>query len=65
MVDALELGELQEPDPARPSLILRNAGGETLWELAKNNASTVAAITAANGLSGEPMSEQMLLIPVP
>lgn len=64
MVDALELGELQEPDPARPSLILRNAGGETLWELAKNNASTIAAISAANGLSGEPMSEQMLLIPV-
>lgn len=64
MVNALELGELQEPDPTRPSLILRNAGGESLWELAKSSGSTVAAISAANGLSGEPMAEQMLLIPV-
>ena len=64
MVNALELGELQEPDPNRPSLILRNSGGETLWELAKSSGSTVAAISAANGLSGEPLAEQMLLIPV-
>lgn len=64
MVSALELGELQEPDPNRPSLILRNASGESLWELAKSSGSTVTVISAANGLSGEPMAEQMLLIPV-
>lgn len=64
MVNALEFGELQEPDQTRPSLILRTAGGESLWELAKSSGSTVAAISAANGLSGEPTSEQMLLIPV-
>ena len=64
MVTGLELGELREPDPARPSLILRNSNGESLWELAKSNGSTVAAISAANGLQGEPEQEQMLLIPV-
>lgn len=64
VVTGLELGELQEPDPARPSLILRNAAGESLWDLAKNSGSTVAAISAANGLAGEPAADQMLLIPV-
>ena len=64
MVKGLELGDLQEADPSRPSLILRSSGGESLWELAKRSGSTVAAISAANGLSGEPSEEQMLLIPV-
>ena len=64
MVAGLELGELEEPDPTRPSLILRNAAGESLWSLAKNNGSTVSAILAANGLDGEPGQKQMLLIPV-
>lgn len=64
MVNGLEMGELQEADPSRPSLILRNAGGESLWELAKSSGSTVAAISAANGLAGEPAADQMLLIPV-
>lgn len=64
MVSALELGDLQDPDQNRPSLTLRSSGGESLWELAKHHGSTVAAITAANGLSGEPAAEQMLLIPV-
>lgn len=64
MVTGLELGEIQEPDSARPSLILQNCKGETLWELAKCNGSTVAAITSANGLSGEPVDGQLLLIPV-
>ena len=35
MVTALEMGELQEPDPQRPTLILRRAQGKSLWELAK------------------------------
>ena len=64
MVMGLELGELQEPNPNRPSLILQKIKGETLWELAKDNGSTVAAITAANGLTAEPLTDRMLLIPV-
>ena len=64
MITGLELGELQEPDQNRPSLILRSCGADTLWELAKASGSTVAAISAANGLAGEPAPEQMLLIPV-
>ena len=64
VVIALEIGEIQEPDPTRPSLILRNCSGETLWELAKDNGSTVTAITSANGLNGEPSVGQLLLIPV-
>lgn len=64
MVTALELGELQQPDPQRPSLILKKSGGKCLWELAKQNGSTVAAIQQANGLQAEPEVGQMLLIPV-
>ena len=64
MVTGLELGELQDPDPHRPSLILRRKGNESLWELAKRNGSTVAAIEAANQLNAEPDSGKMLLIPV-
>ena len=64
MVVSLELGELQQPDPARPSLILKKSDGKTLWELAKQNGSTVAAIQQANGLQTEPEAEHMLLIPV-
>jgi hypothetical protein len=63
-VNGLEMGELQRPDPGRPSLVLRRAGGQSLWSLAKESGSTVEAIQKANGLSGEPMSDQMLLIPV-
>ena len=52
MVTALEPGE-QQPDPNRPSLVLRRAGGR-LWDLARDSGSTMAAIREANGLSGEP-----------
>ena len=64
MVVGLELGELQQPDPHRPSLILRRPGGENLWELAKHHGSSVEAIRRANGLEDEPDKSQMLLIPV-
>ena len=64
MVAGLELGELQQPDPHRPSLILRRPGGEDLWELAKHHGSSVEAIRRANGLEDEPDKSQMLLIPV-
>ncbi len=64
MVTGLNLGEAGEPDPARPSLILRRAGDWGLWELAKMSGSTMDAIREANGLTEEPVSGQMLLIPV-
>jgi hypothetical protein len=64
MITGLELGELQQPDPRRPSLILKRTGGKSLWELAKQNGSTVTAIERANNLQTEPEAEQMLLIPV-
>jgi len=64
MVTGLEMGEVYEPDPARPSVILRNSGKKTLWELAKESGSTVPAIAAANGLTGDCAENQMLLIPI-
>jgi len=64
MVAGLELGELQEADPRRPSLILRRADGQSLWELAKECGSSVESIREANGLQTEPEIMQMLLIPI-
>lgn len=64
MVTALELGEAVAPDPGRPSLILRRAGEESLWEIAKASGSTVEAIRQANHLQDAPEVGQMLLIPV-
>lgn len=64
MVTGLELGETQEPDASRPSLILCRPGSEGLWELAKRTGSTMEAIRNANGLQEEPDPERVLLIPV-
>lgn len=64
MVTGLELGQPQQADPARPSLILRRAGDGSLWEIAKGAGSTVNAIRRANGLTGEPVDDRILLIPV-
>lgn len=64
MVTALELGEMTEPDPARPSLILRRPEGCSLWDVAKRHGSTVAAIQKANDLQAEPTDDRILLIPV-
>ncbi len=64
MVTELEIGEQRQPDPNRPSMILRRAGDEGLWALAKGYGSTVAAIQEANRLTGEPEDGQMLLIPI-
>ena len=64
MVTALEVGEQTQPDPGRPSLILRRSGGERLWDVAKRCGSTVEAIQKANGLEGEPAEDRILLIPV-
>lgn len=65
MVTGIELGQKQDPDPNRPSLILRRAGDSSLWDIAKASGSTMDAIRRINGLSGEPLPGQMLLIPVP
>ncbi len=64
MVTGLELGLPKPLDPKRPSLILRRAYGDSLWELAKDCGSTVSAIRQANGLEEEVPMGQMLLIPV-
>ncbi len=65
VVTALELGELSQPDPGRPSLVLRRMGNKTLWETAKQTGSTVEAICQANHLTDDPDPHQLLLIPIP
>ncbi len=64
MVTGITVGEAVTKDPTRPSLILRRAGGDSLWDLAKKNGSTVDAIQKANDLQGDPEPDKMLLIPV-
>lgn len=64
MVTDIQTGKEKEKDPGRPSVILRRAGKDTLWELAKSSGSSVSAIQEVNHLEGEPTPEQMLLIPV-
>lgn len=64
MVTGLELGQPKKADPNRPSLILRRAGESRLWDIAKASGSTMEAIRRVNGLTGEPLPDQMLLIPV-
>ena len=64
MVTGLELGEARKPDPNRPTLILRRAGREDLWHMAKDSGSTMEAIRRANQLKEDPIPGQMLLIPV-
>ncbi len=63
-VTGITVGEGVQKDPARPSLILRKAGEESLWDMAKRNGSTVDAILKANHLQCDPPSDKMLLIPV-
>lgn len=64
MVCGLEMGEMTQPDPDRPSLILRRAGSSGLWNIAKECGTTVDAICRANQLQGEPDGNKMLLIPL-
>jgi hypothetical protein len=64
MVTELDVGQQREADPDRPSILLRRAGDEGLWAIAKGYGSTVDAIMEANQLSGEPENGQMLLIPI-
>ena len=64
MISGMELGQVQEPDPNRPSLILCRPGKENLWSLAKRCGSTVGAIQRANKLDDENPDNRILLIPV-
>ena len=64
MITAMELGQVKEPDPTRPSVILTAGCGDSLWELAKQSNSTVSAICETNGIEEDAVPEQMLLIPV-
>lgn len=63
-VTEIRTGEPREPETDRPSLILCRAGEKSLWQLARENGSTVQAIRQASGLEGEPEAGRMLLIPV-
>lgn len=63
-VTSVQIGDSIEKNPSRPSLILRRAGHEDLWSIAKKNGSTVESIRNANGLQGEPDPDQILLIPI-
>ncbi len=60
----MELGEIVEKDPNRPSLILRRMGKDGLWEMAKSCRTTVTAIENANDLTTEPTVNTMLIIPI-
>lgn len=64
MITGLTLGEKEKADPNRPSLILCKKGGRRLWDVAKENGTTVAQIMQANGLTEEPEDGAVLLIPV-
>ena len=64
MVTGLEIGEEKKPDPNRPSLILRRADKDSLWDIAKQSGSDVEQIQKLNNLQQDPMQDQMLLIPV-
>ena len=63
-VSAITAEEPREKDPMRPSLILRKAGNQSLWDIAKQCGATVQAIQEANGLQGEADPDRVLLIPV-
>jgi len=65
MVTGLSLEDTGEKDLGRPSLILRRAGNDRLWDIAKSTGSTMDAIRAANGQDSPQSPEQLLLIPIP
>ena len=65
MLAGIRAGERREPDPERPSIIIRaRRGEETLWDIAKYCGSTVSAIQRLNKLENEPEENRLLLIPV-
>ncbi len=64
MITEIEVGDKLSHDAERPSFILRRAGEQTLWELAKQYGSTVADIQKENGLEQMQLDGRMLLIPI-
>lgn len=64
MITGLQIGELQEMDADRPSLILCRSDGESLWNMAKRCGSTVSEIQRVNHLNGQPQENRMLIVPV-
>lgn len=64
MVTAMEISEPREPDTNRPSVVLKRAGEGSVWEIAKENGSTVEAIMEANQLTQDPTDHRILLIPI-
>lgn len=64
MLSGLEIGVPLERAEDRPSMILRRAGEETLWDLAKSYGTTVDAIRQANALQDQAEEGKILLIPV-
>lgn len=64
MLTSLELGQHDEQDPDRPSVILRRAGDDSLWNIAKACGSTVETIKNANAGADPLTADRMLLIPV-
>ena len=65
MISSIRTGECREPDPERPSVIIRSCKPEeTLWDIAKYCGSTVSAIQRLNRLEQEPEENRLLLIPV-
>ncbi len=64
MISSVEMGETKVPNPDRPGLILQRMGNASLWDLAKENGSTVERIKKANGIEDTAECGQMLLIPV-
>lgn len=64
ILSGVELGQERAGKEERPTLILKRNNGNSLWELAKQCGSSVAAIREANALETEPTAEQLLLIPV-
>lgn len=64
MLTSVELGENEVRDSECPSVILRRAEEESLWDIAKACGSTVDAIRNANSGLGQGTGDRMLLIPV-
>ena len=65
MLSGIRAGECREPDPDRPSVIIRSRKpDETLWDIAKYCGSTVSAIQRLNKLESEPEENRLLLVPV-
>lgn len=64
MITGLDIGEQIQLDPNRPSLVLRRCTDEDLWDIAKKCGSTVEAIRKANRLENQPVSNQILIVPI-